>query len=195
MMKTVSNLVPRFVVENRACRGFRRVTMRFVRRDDGATLIEFAIVIFPFLALLFAILETALVFFAGQVLETAVADASRLVMTGQAQKSALTQAQFKAEICNRLYALFDCTTGIKVDVRTASSFGGTNMGKPLDANGNMDTSNFTWQPGTQGSIVVVRVAYEWPTFVRYFGLDMADLPNGKRLLMSTSAFRNEPYPN
>ncbi len=195
MLTKISNLVPRFVVDSRAVRGGRRVSMRFVRNSDGATVIEFAIVIFPFLALLFAILETALVFFAGQVLETAVTDASRLVMTGQAQKSNLTQAQFKTEICNRLYALFDCSSGIKVDVRTASSFGGTNMGKPLDANGNMDTSNFTWQPGSQGSIVVVRVAYEWPTFVRHFGLDMADLPNGKRLLMATAAFRNEPYPN
>jgi Flp pilus assembly protein TadG len=194
-MGNVWNLVPRFVVESRTARGCRRISMRFVRRNDGATVIEFALVVFPFFALLFAILETALVFFAGQVLETAVTDASRLVMTGQAQKGNLTQAQFKTEICNRLYALFDCQGGIKVDVRTAPSFGGTNMGKPLDANGNVDTSGFTWQPGVQGSIVVVRVAYEWPTFVRYFGLDMADLPNGKRLLMSTSAFRNEPYPN
>ncbi len=195
MMNIVQNFVPRFVVQNRACRGFRRISVQFVRRKDGATLIEFAIVIMPFLALLFAILETALVFFAGQVLETAVTDASRLVMTGQAQKGGLTQANFKSEICNRLHALFDCTGGIKVDVRVAPSFGGTNMGKPLDGNGNVDTSGFTWQPGTQGSIVVVRVVYEWPTFVRHFGLDMADLPNGKRLLMATSAFRNEPYPN
>jgi Flp pilus assembly protein TadG len=194
-MNRVWSLVPRFVVENRAARGFRRISLRFVRRDDGATLIEFAIVVFPFLALLFAILETALVFFAGQVLETAVTDASRLVMTGQAQKGNMNQATFKNEICNRLFALFDCQTGIKVDVRTAANFGGANMGKPLDANGNVDTSNFTWQPGSQGSIVVVRVAYEWPTFVRYFGMDMADLPNGKRLLMATAAFRNEPYPN
>ena len=83
-MGKISNLLPKFVIENRAGRGFRRLSMRFVRRDDGATVIEFAIVIMPFLALLFAILETALVFFAGQVLETAVTDASRLVMTGQA---------------------------------------------------------------------------------------------------------------
>ena len=45
----------------------------------------------------------------------------------------------------------------------------------------------------QGDIVVVRVAYEWPTFVRDFGFDMATLANGKRLLMATAAFRNEPY--
>lgn len=195
MPNNIWNLIPRFAVKNRACRGFRRVSLQLVRRNDGATIVEFALVIFPFLALLFAILETALVFFAGQVLETAVSDASRLVLTGQAQKGNMNQAAFKTEICNRLYALFDCQSGIKVDVRTASNFSGANMGKPLDGNGNVDTSGFTWQPGSQGSIVIVRVVYEWPTFVRHFGLDMADLPNGKRLLMATSAFRNEPYPN
>jgi hypothetical protein len=39
----------------------------------------------------------------------------------------------------------------------------------------------------------VRVVYEWPTFVSKFGLDMATLADGKRLLMATTAFRNEPY--
>ena len=58
---------------------------RFVRQQDGAAAVEFALVAAPFLALIFAILETALVFFAGQALETAVANSSRLIMTGQAQ--------------------------------------------------------------------------------------------------------------
>jgi len=39
----------------------------------------------------------------------------------------------------------------------------------------------------------VRVMYEWPLILRTFGLDLADTPNGKRLLMSAVAFRNEPY--
>ena len=44
---------------------------RFVRQEDGVAAVEFALVAAPFLALIFAILETALVFFAGQALETA----------------------------------------------------------------------------------------------------------------------------
>ena len=78
------------------------------------------------LALIFAILETAIVFFAGQVLETATADSARLVMTGQAQKGGLSQEQFKAEVCKRVLGLFDCDGGIKVDVRTYSSFASAN---------------------------------------------------------------------
>ncbi len=45
--------------------------------------VEFAILAFPFLALLFAVMQTALIFFAQQTLETAAADSARLVLTGQ----------------------------------------------------------------------------------------------------------------
>ena len=61
---------------------------KLARRNDGAAAVEFALVAAPFLALVFAIMETAIVFFAGQALETAVADTSRLIMTGQAQTKA-----------------------------------------------------------------------------------------------------------
>src|SRR5262245_7928851 len=56
---------------------------RLIRQQDGAAAIEFGLVAAPFLALLFAIMETAIVFFAGQALETAAADSARLIMTGQ----------------------------------------------------------------------------------------------------------------
>jgi len=185
--------LPSFLASSRAGRGLLRFGRRLAYREDGQALIEFGIVVVPFLALMFAIIETALVFFAGQVLETAVHDASRLILTGQAQKQNFDQAQFKNEICNRIFGLFNCQTGIKVDVKKYTGFGGVNLSKPVDQDGNLDASNFGFQPGVQGDIVVVRVVYEWPTFVRQFGLDLADLPNGKRLLMSTAAFRNEPY--
>ena len=41
-----------------------------VRQQDGAAAVEFALVAAPFLAMVFAIMETAIVFFAGQALET-----------------------------------------------------------------------------------------------------------------------------
>src|ERR1035437_1140141 len=72
-----------------------RAACRFARHQDGTAAIEFALVAVPFLALLFAILETALVFFAGQTLETAASDSGRLIMTGQAQTAGYTQGAFK----------------------------------------------------------------------------------------------------
>jgi Flp pilus assembly protein TadG len=177
-----------------ATRGLRRLIVRFGRKSDGAAAVEFAIVAVPFFAILFAIIELAFVFWAGQVLETAVNDTSRLIMTGQAQKQSFDQTRFKTELCARVYGLFNCNTGMIIDVRTSGAFASANMGKPTyKANGQVDDTGFQYQTGGPGDIVVVRVMYEWPLFLRTFGLDLADTPSGKRLLMSAVAFRNEPY--
>lgn len=177
-----------------ATRGLRRLVVRFGRKNDGAAAVEFAIVVVPFFAILFAIIELALVFWAGQVLETAVNDTSRLIMTGQAQSQNFDQARFKTELCARVLGLFNCNTGMIIDVRTSGAFASANMSKPTyKADGTVDDTGFQYQTGGPGDIVVVRVMYEWPLILRTFGLDLADTPSGKRLLMAAVAFRNEPY--
>jgi Flp pilus assembly protein TadG len=137
---------------------------RFARRQDGAAAVEFGLVAAPFLALLFAIMETAIVFFSGQALETAVADSARLIMTGQAQTAGYDQSTFKSAVCAKIYGLFDCLNGVYVDVKTFTSFGSINVPTPIDANGNF-VNNFGYSPGGPGDIVVVRLFYQWPVYV------------------------------
>jgi hypothetical protein len=43
--------------------------LQLLRRTDGATVVEFGLVVAPFIAMLFAILQTTLVFFAGRILD------------------------------------------------------------------------------------------------------------------------------
>jgi Flp pilus assembly protein TadG len=170
-----------------------RVARRFVRQQEGAAAVEFALVALPFLALLFAILETALVFFAGQTLEAAVAQAGRLIMTGQAQTAGFSQADFKTQVCNDLSGgLFDCAASLYVDVKTYSSFAAVNTASPI-TNGQFDSSKLGWTPGGPGDIVVVTLYYQWPIYVSLLGNNLANLGNGSRLLVATSVFRNEPY--
>lgn len=169
-----------------------RTVRRLARRKDGAAAIEFALVAAPFLALMFAIIETAVVFFASQTLETAVADSARLIMTGQAQTQSFNQAQFKSAVCTRIYGIFDCNNGLLVDVRTAASFSSASTSKPIDNNGNL-VNNFTYSPGVAGEIVVVRIMYQWPVYVSLLGFNLADMAGNKRLIMATAAFRNEPF--
>jgi Flp pilus assembly protein TadG len=173
-----------------ALRPFRR----FRRHESGATTVEFAIVAAPFLALMFAIMETAIVFFAGQTLETAVADSARLIMTGQAQAQSFDQQKFKDAVCTKVFGLFDCNKGMLVDVRKYTSFSAAATGKPIDSSGNL-VNNFVYQPGCPGDIVVVRIMYQWPVWVSLLGFNLADMAGSKRLLMATSAFRNEPFPS
>jgi Flp pilus assembly protein TadG len=167
---------------------------RFVRQEDGAAAVEFGMVLLPFCAVMFAIVETALVFFAQQTLQTAVSDSARLIQTGQAQTQSLTAATFKNAVCARIYGLFNCAAGIHVNVQTYSSFGGISYTPPLDQNGNLVTANFGYQPGGPGDIVVVQLFYQWPTFVSIMGLNnLSNMAGNNRLLVATAAFRNEPY--
>ncbi|MEX0752383.1 MAG: TadE/TadG family type IV pilus assembly protein [Xanthobacteraceae bacterium] len=188
-MSNTNAMEPRLTGGRRAGRFGLRC---FLRRKDGSAAVEFALVAAPFLALLFAIMETALIFFAGQTLETAAADAGRLILTGQAQTQGLTKETFKEEVCDRIFGLFDCQNGIYVDVKKYANFASVDLTKPLDEDGNLDT-NFTYDPGGPCEIVVVRLLYAFPVYVSLLGFNLADMAGGKRLLVATSVFRNEPY--
>lgn len=168
------------------------ITRRFWRRQEGAAAVEFALVAAPFLALLFAIFETAFVFFAQQTMEATAADAARLILTGQAQTSGFTQGDFKNAVCARVYGLFDCANGMTVDVKNYSTFSAINNTSPV-VNGQLDTSGVTYVPGGPGCIAVVKLYYQWPLFVTGLGYNISNLSGNKRLLVATAVFRNEPY--
>ncbi len=169
-----------------------RIGRRFIKQQDGAAAVEFALVATPFLALTFAIIESAMVFFAGQSLEAATASAARLILTGQAQTGGFSASDFKTQVCNRVASLFDCSGGVYVDVKTYSNFSSVNTASPV-SNGKLDTSNMTYTPGGPGCIVKVAIYYQWPIYVSLLGNNLSNLDGNKKLLVATSVFRNEPY--
>ncbi len=170
-----------------------RAARCFARQQDGAAAVEFALVAVPFLALTFAIIETALVFFAGQTLETAVSNAGRLIMTGQAQNGGFSQTDFKTAVCNDLAGgLFDCNNGVYVNVSTYASFSAVNTAPPV-TNGVLNTANMAYSPGGPNCIVAVQLFYKWPIYVSLLGDNLTNLNGNYRLLVATSVFRNEPY--
>jgi Flp pilus assembly protein TadG len=172
-------------------RSFSSLLRRFRRNRGGSAVVEFALVAPMFFALLFAIIETALMFFASQVLETATQDSARQIMTGQAQKQGLTPEQFKAIVCGKISALFNCD-GIAIDVQSYTQFGNVNVSSPIDGSKAFVNPN-NYKAGGPGDIVVVRVFYQWPILVTKFGYDISNLAGGKRLLTATAAFQNEPF--
>jgi len=171
------------------------ILRRFRRNHRGSAVVEFALVAPIFFGLLFAIIELALVFFASQVLETVTQDSARLVQTGQAQAAAYDAANFKKlVVCARPLAnlLFDCMSGVYVDVQSYPAFSNVVITDPIDAAKNF-TNNMQYNPGNAGDIVVVRAFYQWPLFVTGLGYNISNLSGSKRLLSATAAFRNEPY--
>lgn len=165
---------------------------RFVKHQDGATAVEFALVALPFIAMMFAIIETALVFFAGQTLEAAASNASRLILTGQAQTQGMTASAFKTQVCSQLTALFDCSGGVYVDVKTYTNFASADTSNPV-SNGNFNTSALTYAPGGPGDIIVMKLYYQWPIYATAWSAGISNLNGNQRLLVATVAFRNEPY--
>jgi Flp pilus assembly protein TadG len=177
----------------------RPLGLRAFRCDqDGVVAVEFAMVALPFFALLFAILETALLFWSTQVLETAVANAARTIYTGQFQSTndqtaADIGTKFKNEVCKNVTALFPCDSpSVHVDVRRFTP--GTAPPEVIDtATKQVNDSAFGYQATKANDIVLVRVAVEYPIFVSLLNANEPNLANGKRLIMGSATFRNEPF--
>jgi Flp pilus assembly protein TadG len=174
----------------------------FVRNSEGATAVEFALIATPFLGLLAALIQTFLLFFAQSMLENVVRQSARQILTGQlqTQDASMTNtaaaAAFKTTVCANAQVLFNCSgnNGLFVDIQVANNWSSANVGMPtLTYNSSGNVTN-TWQfnPGNAGDIVVVRVMYLWPIFFGPIAFNMANQPNGSRLIMATAAFQNEP---
>jgi Flp pilus assembly protein TadG len=174
----------------------RRRWHAFVADQKGATAVEFGLVAAPFIALLVALIQTFLAFFAQQLLESVVTESSRMILTGQAQAQNLTQSQFAKAVCSNVVILFNCNN-LMIDVEVAASWSSANAGPPtltFDSHGNV-TNTWQYNPGNPGDVVVVRVMYQWPVFLGPLGFNLANLTNGNRLIMASTAFMNEAYVN
>jgi Flp pilus assembly pilin Flp len=178
-----------------------RVIKRFRQDDAGATSVELALVAAPFLALLFAVLESALVFWANQVLGTAVADASRELYTGRFQQASVgvaaadLPARFKREVCQRIGGLIPCDA-VRIDVRRSDAFpAGVPVPIVTDPDGTrrIDPGFGIYQEPRPAEVALVRVAVELPVLVPLMDAMQGNLSGNKRLLMSTAAFRTEQY--
>lgn len=171
-----------------------KLPRRFVRNSDGAAAVEFAMVALPLFAIIFASLQAALVLLAEQELNYATDEAARLVMTGQVsstsgQSGYLTQAQFTQKVCSFLPALFNCSN-IMVNMQSASSFSSMSTSAPSYTT--IQQNKWAYSTGSPNTTMILQVMYEWPVFGSLMNFNLANLGNGTRLLMATSAFKNEP---
>jgi Flp pilus assembly protein TadG len=174
----------------------------FTRAEQGVAALEFSIISVPLIALVLGTFQTAVVIFAAQALESATETAARQIMTGQAQGSKLTVSQFRDLICpptsgptkpgNALPALINCSKLI-IDVRVASNFSSTDTSKNVFTT----PSQAQFTPGGPGTINVVRVLYQLPSYLsilggstNIFGVSGGPMTN---VIMATAVFQTEPY--
>jgi Flp pilus assembly protein TadG len=176
----------------RGRRGFLPRAKSFLRRRDGVSALEFGLIATPFFLLIFGIIEVALIFWAGYELENATAAAARLVRTGQAQSAGWSSSQLTAQLCGKVVILANCTTAVRLNIQSFSTFGAIVAPSPLNQNGAV-RNDFTYSLGASGSIVLITAYYEWTLTNPLTRATLANLSDGNYLLQASAAFRNEPY--
>lgn len=162
--------------------------------ERGVTAVEFAFVILPLCAFLVAIIQIGVVFLAQNELETAVEKAARSLLIGSAQQSGVTRDQFVSSVCANLPALFTCS-GVMVDLQTVDSFASADTSAPtLTYNSSGEVANkWRFAMGGAEAIMALRVFYQFPVTNGPLRFNLANLPNGRRLLSAVAVFQVEPY--
>jgi len=166
---------------------------RFGRARKGATAVEFALIATPFFFLLFAIVEITMVFFTSTALDQANMDVARKIRTGEFQSTGASSADFVTQVCDNMSGLITCNGNVSVDIRTFKGFGDVVVNNPINANGKLAKGSFQFNPGNAGDIVLVRVFYTWQLNTPMIGNVFANLSDNRRLIVSSLAFRNEPF--
>ncbi len=182
-------------------------TRRFGRNNDGATAIEFAFVIGPFLAFTFGIITIGLHYLATNSLEKAVYDASRRIRTGQAQQANMNANDFKKLVCDLAKPAIDCSH-LQVhlasfdnwkDVVPPNCINGATKNLTAGASGTNPISN---QVGGASKKVLVTACYDWVVgkYLPYVIYDShgnrridAELASGGLLMQATAILQTEPY--
>lgn len=170
----------------------------YIRNQRGATAVEFAFFVIPFVFLLIGMVEVGMMSTAGTLLQGGTDTAGRLIRTGQAQDSADPEAAFRDELCDHVGILLDCDNlvyeVIRIDDGEGFSGAAANIAllqPALDEDGNMQAQGF--DPGEENSLVLVRAAYRYPLITPFVAPFLSDGDDGKRLLLSTTIIQNEPY--
>jgi hypothetical protein len=199
---------------------FRDMFAAFRRATKGATAVEFALIAVPFLLLLFSIMEVAFIFFATTVIENAVVATSRQLRVGTIQteaqfRNALCDRVRVVVDCSNLIVdvrgldeFIDSGPEADGDDDDDEDDGGKGKkgkgkGKGLGGlvGGLLDTitggdgdgpPQWQFDRGEPGAIMVASALYEWQVIVPDIGLGLTNMSGNRRLVIASSAYRNEP---
>lgn len=170
----------------------RSILKHFVKDRRGSTAVEFTLLAVPFLALVFAIIESSVSFGAHQVTANAVEDLARDIRTGVLDQASATPATVRNYICDRIDILVPAgCPDLYIDLKEYPQYNDVPLTIPM-AGGDLDPSGFTIAPGGSDSINHLRVFYKWKYYTDFIGSRLAPLPGNKTLIFATTTWLNEP---
>lgn len=162
----------------------------FWRRDEGATAVEFALLVIPFIFLLLMIVDVALMYLVGGSLTNATQVVARQIRVGTITSSNTSYSTLKSKICAQTMFAVNCTSKIYVSIREITDSSTISSGSPLDSNGNFPTAQ-TYYTGIGSSTILMLVYLPWKPF--FIPLGTGQMSDGSYLIAAGSFFQNEPF--
>lgn len=171
----------------------------FYKKKDGVTAIEFSFFAIPFAFLMIGMVEVGMLSTAGTLLQGATDDAARLIRTGQAQTSGDPRGAFEDLLCDKVSLFISCPDLTYESITIDESVAGfsdiandiTFIEPIFNIDGEFQAAGF--DPGNENSLVVIRVAYNYPLFTPFVGPFLSDGSDNTKLLLATAIIQNEPY--
>ena len=176
------------------------------RRDEGSTMVEFALIA-PLLAtILIAIVEFGTIMFSSILMESGLRDASRFGITGREVAGMTRLENIVQVISDRTIGLIDMDAA-SIDIMVYPSFSQAGSGEDYvdgNANGSYDVgetftdsnASGTWDSdigvagaGGAGDIVLYRISYDWPILTPFASTFIGT--DGAFQLRASIAVRNE----
>ncbi|MCH2546672.1 MAG: pilus assembly protein [Alphaproteobacteria bacterium] len=189
-----------------------RTISEITENNDGATIIEFAIVAPVFILLLFGIIEFSVIMYAKSTMEGATSITSRLGKTGYTEEGITRQEMLTQLLVDRAGGLMD-PEEIEITTLIYENFADIGQPEPLsiDINGNQQydasdgdayqdiNGNGQWDEdmgeaglGGAGDIVVYKIHYPWQVKTPVMQ-NILENENGYFPLNTSIVVRNEPY--
>jgi Flp pilus assembly protein TadG len=186
----------------------KRGTRLLRRNEEGATIVEFALIAPTLMLFVMGIIEVAMVLFVSMLLEGSVREAGRYGITGYVYQGFDRIAIIRKIVEQNTIGLVDMEK-VKIETLTYQSFSAVGQPEPFsDTNGNGQrdageafndvNGNGTWDDdmgvngaGGPGDIVVYTITYDWPLLTTFLGDLMGRA--GIMQLSASYAVRNEPW--
>ncbi len=194
-------------------RNLTRSAAGFARHRDGGVTVEFAIMVIPFLMLIFGIIELGLILVVDLNLTNATLILARQIRVGSmiaaggsvatSSGSVINLSDFKQAICNniKLVPNATCLSNLQIDMRTLSTFTGNTVPNPVSGR-SFSSSALCFYSGASGNIVELRAFFLWPLFSPVLLSSFAQVTSlttsaGTNtgaffMLISSEVFKNEP---
>ncbi|MHC5231549.1 TadE/TadG family type IV pilus assembly protein [Brucella sp. LJL56] len=169
---------------------------RFARAQTGVAAVEFALLIVPFLIIVFATIEVGVSFAARQVIANATETVARRLQTGQIRGAGISEETLRTELCQQMQFMVaqDCPN-LSFNLGTYEGFDKVPTDQILDGEGKLTRTGFTGTSGTS-TINQLNVVYAWPVLTNILYLiGSPHAAGGTMPLFATLTWQNEPFPN